>query len=333
VPRLRRVAASSAGWHRRRAGRGFSYTDSEGNPLGPADVERIRALAIPPAWRDVWICPYPNGHLQATGTDAAGRRQYLYHPAWRIKRDTEKFARIVEAAGRLPAVRGEVAQDLELDGMPMERALAVAFRLLDLGAFRIGSDAYADQNGSFGLTTLQRQHVRRDGDRIVFSFVGKSGVPHVIPISDPQAIAALEVMRRRRDAGTGLLAYRRSTGWSELTASAVNDYLARLFGSGFTAKDFRTWNATVMAAESLALSQEPGLTVASRRRAVKAAATAVAEYLGNTVAVAKSSYIDPRVVDLYESGVTIERAAAGSYRTPEKRRAALEAAVREMLTP
>ncbi len=186
-------------------------------------MERIRALAIPPAWRDVWICPYPNGHLQATGLDAAGRRQYLYHPAWRVMRDTEKFARIVEAAGRLPAVRNEVANDLELDGMPMERALAVAFRLLDLGAFRIGSDAYADQNGSFGLTTLQRRHVRRHGPDIVFSFVGKSGVQHVITISDPQAIAALDVMRHRRDARTGLLAYRRSTGWSELTASAVND--------------------------------------------------------------------------------------------------------------
>ncbi len=296
-------------------------------------MERIRALAIPPAWQDVWICPYPNGHLQATGTDAAGRRQYLYHPAWRRMRDTEKFSRIAEAAGRLPAVREEVAADLALDGMPLERALALAFRLLDLGAFRIGSDAYADQNGSYGLTTLQKNHVRRSGDDIVFSFVGKSGVSHVIKVSDCAAIAALEVMRRRRDGGSGLLAYRRSTGWSELSASVVNDYLARLLGSGFTAKDFRTWNATVMAAELLALSQEPGRSVASRRRAVKDAATAVSEYLGNTVAVAKSSYIDPRVVDLYESGVTIKEAAARSYPTPEQRRTTIEAAVREMLTP
>lgn len=296
-------------------------------------MERVRSLAIPPAWRDVWICPYPNGHLQATGLDAAGRRQYLYHPVWRLTRDTEKFARILEASGRLPAVRAEVSQDLELDGMPVERALAVAFRLLDLGAFRIGSDAYADQNGSFGLTTLQRRHVRRSGSDIVFSFVGKSGISHVITISDPQAIAALEVMRRRRDSGTGLLAYRRSTGWSELTASMVNDYLGGLFGTGFTAKDFRTWNATVMAAESLALSEEPGHTAASRKRAIKAAATAVSDYLGNTVAVAKASYIDPRVVDLYESGVTIAHAAARSYSTPDKRKTAIEAAVREMLTP
>ncbi|MBI4901328.1 MAG: DNA topoisomerase IB [Actinobacteria bacterium] len=332
MPRLRRVAASSLGWHRRMAGRGFSYTDGEGNPLGPADVERIRALAIPPAWKDVWICPYPNGHLQATGVDAAGRRQYLYHPAWRTMRDTAKFNRILEAAGRLPAVREQVAADLALDGMPQERALALAFRLLDLGSFRIGSDAYADQNGSFGLTTLQRRHVRRSGDDIVFSFVGKSGVSHVIRVSDPAAIAALDIMRRRRDEGTGLLAFRRSTGWSELTASAVNDYLSGLFGTGFTAKDFRTWNATVMAAELLALSEEPGHSVASRRRAVKAAATAVSEYLGNTVAVARSSYIDPRVIDLYESGVTIKEAAAASYPTPEERRSALETAVREVLS-
>ncbi|HET7724110.1 MAG TPA: DNA topoisomerase IB [Propionibacteriaceae bacterium] len=333
MPRLRRVTASSAWWHRRRAGRGFSYTDSEGNPLGPLDVERIRGLVIPPAWRDVRICPYPNGHLQAIGIDAAGRRQYLYHPAWRIKRDTEKFARIVEAAALLPAVRREVAQHLELDGMPVERALALAFRLLDLGAFRIGSDAYADQNGSFGLTTLERRHVRRRGDDIVFSFVGKSGVSHLITISDPQAVAALEVMRRRRDGGTGLLAYRRRVGWSELTAGMVNEYLGELFGTGFTAKDFRTWNATVMAAESLALSEEPGRTAASRKRAVKEAATQVSEYLGNTVAVAKSAYIDPRVVDLYESGVTIEQAARRAYRSTEERREAMEVAVRELLSP
>ena len=331
MPRLRRVSASTPGWRRSHAGRGLAYTDVGGAKLNPADVARVRSLAIPPAWRDVWICPDPNGHLQATGFDAAGRRQYLYHPHWRTMRDTAKFARIAQVASRLPKVRKVVADHLEREGMPFERAVAVAFRLLDLGYFRIGSDLYADQYGSFGLTTLERRHARRDGDGIVFSFVGKSGISHRITITDPMAIQAIDIMRRRRGAGTRLLAYRNGHGWTDLRSSAVNTFLGQHFDAGFTAKDFRTWHATVIAAEALATTDEPATTLTSRRRAVKAAVIRVSDYLGNTPTVAKSSYIDPRIIDLYEEGTTIKAAATRSYPTFERRRSALEAAVLKLL--
>ena len=173
--RLRTVSPSSRGWTRRRAGKGFVYVDEHGQRLGPEDVERIRGLVIPPAWENVWICPVPNGHIQAVGTDAAGRRQYLYHPDWRTKRDQQKFERVTKIAAELSKTRASVLEHLALDGMPLERAAATAVRLLDLGYFRIGSDAYADENGSFGLTTLERRHVRRDGERLVFSFVASPG--------------------------------------------------------------------------------------------------------------------------------------------------------------
>lgn len=330
MPRLRRVSPASPGWSRRRSGRGFRYTDERGTPLDAEAVERVRRLAIPPAWRDVWICPFPNGHLQATGTDAAGRRQYLYHPAWRELRDRAKFDRVARAARRLPAVRRRVAADLTLPGMPPERAAALAVRLLDLGAFRIGNDYYADANGSFGLTTLERSHVRRQDGRLVFRFVGKSGIAHRVEVDDPEAVAALVAMRRRRG-GVRLLGHRVAGGWADLSSAAVNAYLASLFDGEFTAKDFRTWHATVLAAESLALTAEHGRTAASRRRAVARASADVAAYLGNTPAIAKASYIDPRVVDRYEAGETIAVAARRRYPSPARRRAGLERAVLALL--
>jgi DNA topoisomerase IB len=330
MPRLRRVSPNSPGWTRRRSGRGFRYLDQHGQPLADDDVERIRSLVIPPAWRDVWICPFPNGHLQATGVDAAGRRQYLYHPHWRELRDKLKFDRVATAALRLPEARAQVASDLGRGGMPVERAAATAVRLLDLGYFRIGNDAYADANGSFGLTTLERRHVRRHGTGLAFRFVGKSGIEHHVLIDDPQVIEALQVMRRR-PGGERLLAWRNGSGWVDLASGTVNAYLAEVFGGDITAKDFRTWHATVIAAEVLALSGEKGTSAASRKRAIKAAIGEVASYLGNTPAVARSAYIDPRIVDEYESGATIAAAASRSYRTPEARQAALEKAVLELL--
>lgn len=331
MTRLRRVSAASAGWRRRRSGRGFAYTDADGSALTREQVERVKALVIPPAWRDVWICPVPNGHLQATGVDVAGRRQYLYHPDWRTRRDAAKFERVAAAAARLPAVRRRVSRDLALEGMPRDRATAVAVRLLDLGLFRVGNDAYADANGSFGLTTLERRHVRRLGDGVEFRFVGKSGKEHRITIADPDALAALEVMRHRRDRSARLLAYRGDGGWREVSSAMVNDYLGELFGGGFTAKDFRTWHAGVIAAESLALSDEPGTTAASRRRAVVRAVASVAEYLGNTPAIAKASYIDPRIVEAYESGQTISVQARRRHWAMDARRRDLESAVLELL--
>ncbi len=331
MPRLRRVSAAAPGWHRRRRGGGFSYVDEHGRALAAEDVERIRHLAIPPAWQEVWICRYPNGHLQATGFDAAGRRQYLYHPQWRELRDKLKFDRVESAARHLPQARKRVATDLASSGMPLERAAALAVRLLDLGYFRIGNDYYADANGSFGLTTLERSHVRRHGSQLVFRFVGKSGIEHLVVIDDPDALAALRVMRDRRDGGSRLLAYRTPAGWADLTSSAVNSYLSDLFVGEFTAKDFRTWHATVIAAESIALNADPGTSAAARKRVVKKAVADVAGYLGNTPAIAKASYIDPRVFDRYEAGDTIAEVARRSLRSPARRQAALEAAVLDLL--
>ncbi len=329
--RLRTVTPGSKGWTRRRSGRGFSYLDELGRRLPPEQVERVKSLVIPPAWQDVWICPAPNGHIQAVGVDAAGRKQYLYHPAWRAKRDAMKFDRVLAVGRELAGTRAAVLEHLALDGMPLERAAATAVRLLDLGYFRIGSDAYTDDNGSFGLTTLERRHVRRVKDRLVFCFVGKSGVEHCIEIDDPLSIAAVDAMRRRRSKDLRLLAFQQDRRWSALDAARVNEYLRAATGADMTAKDFRTWHATVLAAVALASTEEPGDTQASRRRAVRHAMVEVSGYLGNTPAIARSSYVDPRVIDLYEDGTTVADAVRREYASREERQDALERAVLELL--
>jgi DNA topoisomerase IB len=306
------------------------YLDQDGRPLDPEHVARIKALVIPPAWQNVWICPLPNGHIQAVGTDAAGRRQYLYHPEWRLKRDQLKFARVTQVARRLPQARKSVLLDLALERMPRERAAATAVRLLDLGYFRIGSDVYADEHGSFGLTTLEKRHVRKVRGRLVFQFTGKSGIDHTIVIDDPDVVMSVDLMRRRRG-GERLLAYQSGRRWSDVDATLVNDYIKTVIGQDLTAKDFRTWHATVLAAAALAASDEPGNTAASRKRAIRKAMVEVAEYLGNTPAIARSSYVDSRVIDLYEQGVTIETAVRRRYKTPAERQAAYERAVLKML--
>ena len=331
MPRLRTVSPRTPGCTRRRAGKGFTFLDCDGARLPAEEIQRIRSLAIPPAWEDVWICPLPNGHIQAVGTDAAGRRQYLYHPVWRERRDREKFDRITAVASRLPAARRRVARDLAREGTPFEKAAAAAVRLLDRGYFRIGSDTYTDENGSFGLTTLERSHVRKERGVLVFRFVGKSSIEHTIEIDDPAAIEALEPMRRRRTASRRLLAYEKDGRWADLTAPDVNAYLADLLGGDLTAKDFRTWHATVLAALALAESTEAADTKTSRRRAVKAAVAEVAEYLGNTPTIAKNSYVDPRVLDKFESGQTIDLDGR-RFRSPERRQAAAEKALLDLLT-
>jgi DNA topoisomerase-1 len=333
MPQLRTVSPNSKGLTRRRAGAGFVYLDTSGSRITDVDeVERIRSLAIPPAWQDVWISPYPNGHIQAVGTDDAGRRQYLYHPDWRAKRDKMKFDRVLAAARKLPAARRAIKRDLGLEGMPLERADAVAVRLLDLGYFRIGSDIYADTNGSFGLTTLEKRHVSKDKERLVFRFEGKSGIEHRIEIDDPEVLEALDSLRRRRGGTERLLAYRLGRRWCDLDSSAVNTYIRGLF-EDLTAKDFRTWHGTVIAAAALAASDEPGETKRSRQRAIKAAVSEVAEYLGNTSTIARNSYIDPRVIDLYESGTTIDAdLLRRKYRSPAAKQRSLEAAVLDLLS-
>ncbi len=330
MPRLRRTSPDQPGWTRRRVGRGFVYLDRDGVPLGEEDARRCRDLVIPPAWREVWITPYDNGHLQAVGTDDAGRRQYLYHPAWRERRDAEKFDRMLAFGEALAKARLLVVADLEREGMPLERACAAAVRLLDLGYFRIGNDVYADTHGSFGLTTLERRHVRRRQDRLVFAFVGKSGVEHRIEIDDVVVIETIEAMRRRRGAGR-LLSYRDGRRWRDLLPALVNEYIRETTGLEVTAKDFRTWHATVLAAAALAESEEPGRSQASRRRAVSAAMREVAGFLGNTPALARSSYVDPRMVDAYAEGRTVADATAQGYDNPDERQAALERATLRLL--
>ena len=333
MPRLRTVSPNSPGFSRRRAGSGWTFLDKDGERISDSDeIERIKSLAIPPAWQDVWISPYPNGHLQAVGTDDAGRRQYLYHPQWREKRDKMKFDRVLVAARELPAARRAVKRDLGRDGMPLERAAAVAVRLLDLGYFRIGNDSYVGSNGSFGLTTLEKRHVRKQGDSLLFSFEAKSGIEHNVEIDDPEVLDALETLRRRRGGSDRLLAYLLERRWRDLDSSAVNTYLGDLL-EDLTAKDFRTWHATVIAAAALAASEEPGDSKRSRQRAVKAAVSEVADYLGNTVTIAKNSYVDPRVIDLYESGSTIDPdLVTKRYRTPAAKQRTLEEAVLDLLS-
>jgi DNA topoisomerase I len=331
VVRLRRTSPDQPGWTRRRAGRGFVYLDEHGERLPEEDARRIRDLVIPPAWTDVWITPYDNGHLQAVGTDDAGRRQYLYHPDWRARRDAAKFDRVLDFGKALTKARGLVLLDLGREGMPLERACAAAVRLLDLGYFRIGNDVYADAHGSYGLTTLERRHVRRHQDRLIFTFVGKSGIEHRVEIDDADVIAAVDVMRRRRGEDARLLAYRNGRFWRSLLPELVNDYVRASTGIEATAKDFRTWHATVLAAAALAETPEPGETKASRKRAISGAMKEVASFLGNTPTLARSSYVDPRVVDAYEEGRTIARATSRSYDTVDERQAALERATLRLI--
>ncbi|MFC7725563.1 DNA topoisomerase IB [Nocardioides sp. GCM10028917] len=329
MPRLRRTFPDQPGWTRRRSGKGFVYLDEHGNRLDAEQVQRCKDLVIPPAWKDVWITPHPNGHLQAVGTDDAGRRQYLYHPQWRASRDAAKFDRILGFGKALSKARERVLTDIGAEGMSQERACAVAVRLLDLGYFRIGNDVYTDTNGSFGLTTLLREHVSRRGSALRFRFVGKSGIEHDIDIDDKAAIEALDVMRRRRGGGDRLLAWKDGRTWRDLSSSDVNDYIRGCFGIDATAKDFRTWHATVIAAAALADTDEPGQTKASRKRAVSAAMKEVSEFLGNTPTLARTSYVDPRVVEAYERGRTVK--VRGSYETDDARQAALERAVLKLL--
>jgi DNA topoisomerase-1 len=338
---LRRSNCAAPGISRRRRGRGFEYLDPDGGHVeGPEVLERIGELAIPPAWRDVWVCMDPLGHLQATGIDAAGRKQYLYHARWRTHRDRRKFDSMVAFGAALPRLRRRVARDLKLSGgserigmaqLTEQRVLALAVRLLDLGFFRIGSEDYAERNESYGLTTMLREHVTVGKHDVIFDFPAKSGQRRMQAIADPEALAMIAVLKRRR-AGSQLLAYRAGEGWKDLTAEEVNAHLKRCSGGDFTAKDFRTWNATVLAAVALAGFEETQ-GHAARERDVKRAIKTVAAYLGNTPAVCRASYVDPRVIDRFQAGRTIAAAigGAGPDLGRPRVRARVERAVLELL--
>ena len=306
MPRLRRADCTGPGIRRIRRGRGFSYEEEDGTKIDEPDaVERIAELGIPPAWDEVWICPDPRGHIQATGFDNAGRKQYLYHRQWREHRDRQKFERMLEFARRLPAMREKLDQDLSLRGMQQRRALACAAKLLDLGFFRIGGERYAAENESYGLATMRKSHVRIERGKVLFDFPAKSGKRQVQEIADPSVIPTIKALKSRRGGGHELFAFRNGDGWRDVTSEGINEYLKELTGDKFTAKDFRTWNATVLAAVAVAARADEAKTKTSRRRIANEAVKQVAEYLNNTPAVCRSAYIDPRVFDCFDSGSTI----------------------------
>jgi DNA topoisomerase IB len=306
MPKLRRVDCAVPGIRRVRRGRGFVYLDVNGERVTDAGtLRRIDALVIPPAWTDVWICPIANGHIQATGTDAAGRRQYRYHDAWRRRRDAEKHERMVEFAAALPSARERVLADLRQKHLTRSRVLACATRLLDLGFFRIGSEEYAESNGSFGLATMRREHVTVSRGIITFDYVAKSGRQRVQSVGDDDVLRVVSALKRRRGGGEELLAFRSSAGWVDVKSHDINGYLRDVTGGDYTAKDFRTWHATVLCAVALAVSTEAPTSETARKRAVTRAVKEVAHYLGNTPAVCRASYIDPRVIDRYDDGFTI----------------------------
>ncbi|MCW4385320.1 DNA topoisomerase IB [Salinibacterium sp. SYSU T00001] len=304
MPRLRRSKTAAPGITRRRAGRGFSYRAPDGSPVDAATRERIASLAIPPAWTDVWICTFDNGHIQATGVDAAGRRQYLYHPAWREQKDRVKFDRALELAATLSSARRQVTIDLRGDGLSKQRVLAGAFRMLDRGSLRVGSEQYAETNGSHGLSTLLCRHARIRDDEVTLEFPAKGGIEWSSSFQDPDLARLLRSLKRR-GGDERLLAWRDGDAWHTLSAEEINEDLRRRTGGDFTAKDFRTLHGTVAAAVSLAKSG-PQSSARARARAVKQAADAAAEVLGNTPAIARTSYIDPRVIDRFERGSTID---------------------------
>ncbi len=310
--RLRRSDPNAAGITRKRRGKSFVYHDRNGARVSdPLTLERIENLVIPPAWTDVWICPFESGHIQAVGTDAAGRRQYRYHDEWRRKRDLEKFDRILDFADMLPALRVQIAEDLQLPGLSRRRVLACAARLLDIGFFRVGGEEYAEANNSFGLATIRREHTSVDANgTVTFDYTAKSGKHRVQAVADPEVIEVVAALLTRDDDNPELLAYLAETDsgteWVDVKARDINAYLAEASGgAGVSAKDFRTWSATVLCAVALAVSEPAATSPSAIKRAVTRAVKETAEYLGNTPTVCRASYIHPRVIDLFQGGVTI----------------------------
>jgi DNA topoisomerase-1 len=306
MARLRRVDCSAPGISRRRAGRGFVYLDPSGTRItDPEVLARVRSLVIPPAWTDVWICTDPHGHIQATGVDARGRRQYRYHDVWRERRDREKFDHMLQFARALPTLRACARRHLGDDGLTRDRVLACAARLLDLGFFRIGTEGYAEENQTYGLATIHKRHVKLEPPSTVnFDYVAKGSKRRIQSVVDPEVFVVVEALKRRRGGKPELLAWQRGRQWVDVRSGDINLYVKEVTGGDFSAKDFRTWNATVLAAVALAVSTGAASPTA-RRRAVTRAMKEVAHYLGNTPAVCRSSYVDPRVVDQYLGGNTI----------------------------
>src|ERR1700744_2677715 len=331
--RLRKSTVGGPGIRRVRRGRGFSYLDNDRDRVDDDEVlARIEALVIPPAWKDVWISPHPNGHIQAVGTDVAGRRQYLYHERWQTERSEEKFDRAVSLAKLLPGWRLDLLVDLRRRGLGRDRVLALATHLIDQGYFRAGGEEYVEENGSYGLSTLLRDHVRLRRDCVEFDYPAKSGVRRTVSLDDPLVIGAVRSRLRADTTNDRLLVYRATDGWSEVHADDINPRFRELVGEEFSVKDIRTWHGTVLAAEAFAIARDPKSKTA-RAREEAAVMRAVADQLGNTPAVARGSYVDPRVVAAYEQGITIAAALRRSKRkrTPEARREIIEQATVKMI--
>ena len=317
MPRLRRTHPGQPGLTRRRSGRGWAYLDAVGGLVTDKAVRRrIEALVIPPAWRDVWITPFPNGHLQAVGTDAAGRRQYLYHPEWQADRDRVKHARVLQLGAALPRARSIVAEHLSQTALTRERVLGTAFRLLDRGHFRIGGQVYAETNGSYGLSTLRRDHVHRRGGALVFEYVAKSGLDRVERIDDPVLLDVMGSLLRRRGGDVdALLVHRDGRGWRRITSDDINGYVKDVLGLEVSAKDFCAWHGTVLGAVAMADEQlqhpvDKPWSRTTLDKAIRRSVQAVAENLGHTPAVCRASYINPRTVELFRQGVTVARAVS-----------------------
>jgi DNA topoisomerase-1 len=298
---LRYVSDSMPGYRRRRVGKNFVYLDTEGNPIrNQEEIRRIKSLAIPPAYTDVWICPNPRGHLQATGRDARGRKQYRYHRRWREVRDETKYDRMLSFGDVLPQIRARVDEDLAKQGLPREKVLATVVELLDMGRIRIGNEEYAQENDSYGLTTMRDEHVQVNGSQVRFRFRGKSGREHDVDVRDRRV--ARVIQRLKGLEGETLFQYQDEAGEiRSVDSDDVNDYLQQISGQQFTAKDFRTWTGTVLAARALRQLGTPESKTDAKRK-MSEAVNAVAGYLGNTAAICRKCYVHPRVFEAFEEG-------------------------------
>jgi len=331
--RLRRSTLDKPGLTRKRRGKGFAYYDSDGELLTDGKtLQRVKDLVIPPAWKKVWISPHPNGHIQAVGTDAAGRRQYIYHQAWQEERAEEKFDRVLDLSLQLPQWRARVTEDLGAKGLGRDRVLALALHLLDRGYFRAGGEQYADENESYGLATLLCEHITLHRDSVMFDYPAKSGVRRTLEITDEAVVRAVRSLMRREGRTDRLLVCRNGSGWTDIRADDLNARFKELVGEEYSVKDLRTWHGTVLAAEAF-VDADPPVSQKVIKRVESAVMKEVSEALGNTPAVARGSYVDPRVVRGYEQGQTIAAAAkrADRARNPGDAQIILEKATRTLI--
>lgn len=331
--RLRRSTLDKPGLTRKRRGKGFAYYDSDGELLtDEKTLQRVKDLVIPPAWKKVWISPHPNGHIQAVGTDAAGRRQYIYHQAWQEERAEEKFDRVLDLSLQLPQWRARVTEDLGAKGLGRDRVLALALHLLDRGYFRAGGEQYADENESYGLATLLCEHITLHRDSVMFDYPAKSGVRRTLEITDQAVVRAVRSLMRRDGRTERFLVCRNGSGWTDIRADDLNARFKELVGEDYSVKDLRTWHGTVLAAEAF-VDADPPVSPKVVKRVESAVMKEVSEALGNTPAVARGSYVDPRVVRGYEQGQTIAAAAkrAGRARNPGDAQIILEKATRTLI--